>query len=354
MRPDDPPPSPPIMFPYPEADHDNRTDRAFLLAVTGQAGADPAHLLSPLLGATGPACRLGFWYSGVSPGSQLHLRVLQAGTELDDIVVGEGPSQDWARADISLDVIGSYRLELVMQYQLPLRPLTAIDQISFTDCDAQNPPSAQLSCDFEVNSCSWEQVVGGDEADWVRTNAGVWYENTGPGYDHTTGTGYYVYFSSHGHQAGDRAVLTSPPLEAAPASCLLMWLHLYGEDLDTVRVVVELSGGQRTELWRQSGTRGNLWHQAVILVPAAAAGFRLQLEAVAAMSESGHVAVDDIEWREGESCPASALCDFQVGLCGWSPGKGEQNTWNLTSNGTGNTANGPRYEIFDNAGFTLQ
>ena len=109
-------------------------------------------------------------------------------------------------------------------------------------------------------------MTGRDQADWTRDNTGTWYENTGPGYDHTTGEGYYVYFSSHGHQAGDSARLVSPALSHSGTACLSFWYHLYGEDLDTVNFNLIMDDVPLT-LWTKFSTQGNIWKKAQVDIP---------------------------------------------------------------------------------------
>ena len=99
-----------------------------------------------------------------------------------------------------------------MQFDLEYTPsgglkAAAIDDISFSDCDPTEPSEVSITCDFETDFCSWLQLANADLAQWNRRQTGNWYEGTGPGYDHTTSDGFYVYFSSHGLQAGDLAVL---------------------------------------------------------------------------------------------------------------------------------------------------
>ena len=154
--------------------------------------------------------------------------------------------------------------------------IVAIDDVSFEDCDSQNPPPVIVNCDFESDFCSWSQNTQDDQADWERTKEGVWYDNTGPGYDHTTSTGYYVYFSSHNHQAGDVAILSTPDITRTeePYSCFTFWYHIYGEDFDTIRLNIN-KNGVRTTLWTISSTQGNLWKFASVDVPSGSVNFQV-------------------------------------------------------------------------------
>lgn len=44
-----------------------------------------------------------------------------------------------------------------------------------------------VTCDFELDFCGWTQDQT-DEFDWTRDAGGTGSSNTGPSYDHSTGT----------------------------------------------------------------------------------------------------------------------------------------------------------------------
>ena len=245
----------------PSGDHDNKYDTFFLLALI--SGAE---LFSPMIGGSGEACQMNFWYSSFNASHELKMQVLQEEQVLKEEIF-PGHEESWTNVDVGLDISGSYQLYFEVTYPSGLDiNLIAIDDLTFSGCDALNPPPAEISCDFESGLCGWSQVTGGDQADWTRDNTGTWYENTGPGYDHTTGDGYYVYFSSHGHQAGDSARLVSPALSHSGTACLSFWYHLYGEDLDTVNFNLIMDDVPLT-LWTKFSTQGNIWKKAQVDIP---------------------------------------------------------------------------------------
>ena len=249
----------------PSGDHNNGYDKYFLLALI--SGAE---LFSPIIGGSGEACKVNFWYSSFNASNELKMQILQSDQVLKEEILA-GHEESWTSVEMDLDIQGSYQLYFLVTYPSGLGlDLIAVDDFTFSGCDAQNPPPPVISCDLESDLCGWSQVTGGDEADWTRASEGVWYENTGPGYDHTTGTGYYVYFTSHGHQAGDRAKLITPQL-SSPASgdqlsCLSFWYHLYGEDLDTLNLNMIMDGVNVT-LWTKFSTQGNIWKPAKVDIP---------------------------------------------------------------------------------------
>ena len=247
----------------PSGDHDNGYDKYFLLALI--SGAE---LFSPIIGGSGEACKVNFWYSSFNASNELKMQILQSDQVLKEEIL-PGQEESWTSIELDLDIQGSYQLYFLVSYPSGLGlDLIAVDDFTFSGCDALNPPPPVISCDFESDLCGWSQVTGGDQADWSRAREGVWYENTGPGYDHTTGQGYYLYFTSHGHQAGDTARLVTPQIPSGGdhLSCLSFWYHLYGEDLDTVNLNMIRDGVNNT-LWTKFSTQGNIWKSAKVDIP---------------------------------------------------------------------------------------
>ena len=76
--------------------------------------------------------------------------------------------------------------------------------------------------------------------------------------------GYYVYIeTSAPRHAGDKAVLSTGILQpAANGVCLTFWYHMFGAHVETLNVYSETTGGNRTMIWSNSKTQGNVWKQA--------------------------------------------------------------------------------------------
>lgn len=65
----------------------------------------------------------------------------------------------------------------------------AFDDVMLTDAQCPLPGR----CDFEVNMCSWSNLGGVDEEDWLRGRGNSANPNTGPGVDHTTNSSQGKY-----------------------------------------------------------------------------------------------------------------------------------------------------------------
>ena len=265
-------------FTYPPLDRRNETERYYMIADVQTLGGspDPAILISPLIGSSAASCKIQFWHSIVDELTELNFVILQDGQVVKiKSIDNRSGSQQWFKSLFSLNLVGSYQLELQAVYKSGLENISAvaIDDVVFKDCDASNPPDVTPNCDWEAGLCSWTQATGVDEADWDRTNTGVWFEGTGPGADHTTGSGYYAYFTSHNLQQGDTAILATPPIQKSEElySCLSFWYHIYGMDDDTLSLNINRNAN-RTTLWTLSSSQGNLWKQANVDVPSGNGG----------------------------------------------------------------------------------
>lgn len=71
----------------------------------------------------------------------------------------------------------------------------AFDDVTLTDAQCPSPGH----CDFEISMCSWSNVGGVDEEDWLRGRGDQLNLNTGPNIDHTTNSsqGNYKMSSSN-------------------------------------------------------------------------------------------------------------------------------------------------------------
>lgn len=71
-----------------------------------------------------------------------------------------------------------------------------LDDITLMDCAEGDIPedSDQLSCDFESNMCGW-YIDQSASLIWERANGQKpSYDNQGPGYDKTTGSGKTAFY----------------------------------------------------------------------------------------------------------------------------------------------------------------
>uniref|UniRef100_A0A6I8P6Q5 MAM domain containing 4 n=1 Tax=Ornithorhynchus anatinus TaxID=9258 RepID=A0A6I8P6Q5_ORNAN len=199
--------------------------------------------------------------------------------------------------------------------EAPGSPVAAVDNVKFENCDPNLPPSEapELSCNFEKGPCGWYPERRSD-AVWSRSRI------HGPGYDHTTGRGYFMYLDPTAPPArGPRAhLLTAPQVPATSIQCLSFWYHLYGPQIGTLSLLLRRPGQPDARLWARAGTHGNRWHEgwATLHHPDPTGRFQLVFEAER-NAFHGNMALDDITVRPGP-CWAPRRCSFEDSDCGFS------------------------------------
>ena len=64
----------------------------------------------------------------------------------------------------------------------------------------------------------------------------------------------------------DEARLISPSYPATFGQCLRFWYHMYGSNLGTLNVYVEVNGNLGNPVWSKDTSGGDLWRVAEINV----------------------------------------------------------------------------------------
>ncbi|KAF7668436.1 hypothetical protein LDENG_00014610 [Lucifuga dentata] len=202
-----------------------------------------------------------------------------------------------------------------------------LDDIMFEHCWEGDVPagSDQLSCDFEKDTCSWYHDHNASLI-WKRTKDS--FLNEGPGYDHTTGKGYYMYASTRNNPDSSLAArLISYPQAAGRVICVSFWYHIYGSSIGSLRFITKRSGEPKTVVWMRSGTQGNKW-RFVDLTFTSDTPIQFIIEAEVG-NKQGSISIDDILLSSSEngSCSAERECTFQGSLCGLQPQPSADFSW---------------------------
>ncbi|MGH0160932.1 UNVERIFIED_CONTAM: hypothetical protein FKN15_044115 [Acipenser sinensis] len=305
-----------------------------------------AKALSPVLGPSGPACSMQFRYllysnstftGGISVSS-----VDQAlGTEV--LLWRTHRTQDkWTSVTVSVGARPrGFQIEIaaLVDNFVPRVQKVAVDDVAFLNCtpDLEPPTAADVSCNFEAGLCGWYQDQT-DELEWIH--------DIGPGFDHTTGSGHFVFVdvSSPDLRGRSARLLSYPQRSSVETMCLSFWYHLFGPHTGTLSLKLRLGGGdEETVLWTRSGTQGNEWQRGLSPVHHQNRTFEIIFQAVGAAGTSSHIAVDDITFQAG-SCSRAGFCDFERGLCSWTNTQSQaldQLDWDWTSAGTTGKYPGP-------------
>ncbi|NWH57410.1 AEGP protein, partial [Geococcyx californianus] len=301
---------------------------------------------TPLLGPSGPACAMELSYHlHSSPTGFLAISVMDhttSSTKLAWHASGHGSTVEGLVRIPLGERARPFQVELLGLVDLQDSASAAIDNVTFVQCHPNTaPPGAmEVSCNFERGMCSWYPDQASD-FQWVHGTG------QGQGFDHTTGSGYFLAVDpSAPWSRGQRAQLITYHQDPATAPhCLSFWYRLAGPQIGTLNLKLQLEGAEETVLWTRRGTQGSIWHWGWVTLPATgqqryrSCGTLLSWWQVAfeALRDGflGDMALDDVALTAGP-CAAELSCSFEAGTCGLAA-SGQQ-TWQWQSNGTGTTA----------------
>ncbi|XP_072486932.1 apical endosomal glycoprotein, partial [Notamacropus eugenii] len=301
-----------------------------------------ARARTPVLGPSGPGCTLKMaYYLQGHPQGFLALQVVEDGTHKLTWHIQKNSNETWTRVTVPLgERTRPFQLELLgmVDLNVPGTKGARVDEITFVNCNPNvtTENDTELSCNFERDSCGWYPEHQTD-ALWQRAS------KQGPGYDHTTNQGYFMYLDPTRPPARGKGSRLLTALQVSPAhnECLSFWYHLYGPQIGTLNLMLRRVGEADTYLWARTGTHGNQWHQAWATLshpPDSGTKYHLVFEAHR-NGYHGSIAVDDITVRPGP-CWAPRRCSFENSACGFlSSGQG---AWQRQGNATGSAIRGPR------------
>ncbi|XP_041355231.1 MAM and LDL-receptor class A domain-containing protein 1-like [Gigantopelta aegis] len=251
---------------------------------------DVAVLVSPPLTLTGPIC-FSFWYNmhGTAMGS---LRILvkhhPSGSPKPVWEASGEKGNAWIHGQVT---IPAHTSNIVIQGTVGNGFLSdmAIDDVSATSSSCLKDDS--LACDFEKGMCRWRQAQY-DGSDWTRHTGPTPSLDTGPGSDHTTGHGYYVYFETSSVKVGATATLESPIVTFHTKTCLHFYYHMLGNTMGHLRIKI-LKNHSTTTLWTKTGDVDK-WLLAKVTLPGSNVPYRVLIEATKGSAYFSDMAVDDV------------------------------------------------------------
>ncbi|XP_061175697.1 MAM and LDL-receptor class A domain-containing protein 1-like [Saccostrea echinata] len=180
------------------------------------------------------------------------------------------------------------------------------------------------NCTFDTTTeiCDWQNIAAGDDRDWMRQSGSTPSSSTGPSSDHTLGTtsGYYMYLeASSPVQVNDTAILQYKTLPSDQPFCLNFWYHMYGSTMGSLRIMAkDCVTNTRRELWKESGSKGDAWKNACLLVEQHSHDYNLQIEAVRGSNYHSDIGIDDVQVDTGTCACRKNIdiaCDFEKDLC---------------------------------------
>ncbi|XP_036411853.1 zonadhesin [Colossoma macropomum] len=325
----------PTDFTGPTSDHTTGSGFYMYIEADGVHYGDSARMMSPVCNTVGTQC-LTFWYHMYGWATAMALNVYKLdGSQAAKIwsrLNNQGNS--WQLAQIEVDSLGPFQIivegirgsdvqsdmawdDVTITYgkcgdlSVNLNPETSSpthgDQAFITPAlfppvpsqpgNSSSHPVCRIDCDFEKDLCTWNQLLT-DVFDWTRHSGSTPTPMTGPSFDHTTGSGHYIYIEGDSATHGDTARLLSKECTDQQPQCLQFWYHMYGSSWTMGLTVFLLHGNQAQEVWRQREDQGNTWHRALVdLIPEG--NFKIIFEGRRGDNAWSDVAVDDISLHRG-------------------------------------------------------
>ena len=156
----------------------------------------------------------------------------------------------------------------------------------------------QLGCDFEVDTCAWNDTAP-DGYFWTRRSGPAPYSYaTGPSGDHTTGSGFYLFTRAYHNGARYNKLhrLESPLFSLQQDATLSFAYHMYGSSMGTLSVEAHVDGSGWSPLWSKTGDQGDAWRDAAVVLPASATQVRFNGETGPGFSSD--MALDDVSFSQ--------------------------------------------------------
>ncbi|KAM5235404.1 MAM and LDL-receptor class A domain-containing protein 1 [Ctenodactylus gundi] len=325
--------------PFPKAGNPENLNHGSFIYFGAHPSLAVAKLGSPVLMKWYPdssPCRVQFWYH-LSEHSLLSVFTrtsVDGNWQKQGEIFGTSDSQ-WSLAEIHLyEKAGKAALpfQLVLEATvLSLNATVAVDDISISrECAVSHKslPATSIgskvsSCDFEADSCSWFEAIGGDHFDWIwssPSDLSVDFEQQAPPRDHThnTARGHFMFILKNSSSLSQVAKLQSPTFSQTGPECTLsFWFYNYGLSVGAAELQLHIDkSNDSTVLWRVLYNQGNQWLEAAIQLGRLTRPFYLSLDKVSLGIYDGVSAIDDITFENctlplpAESCeePAHFWC----------------------------------------------
>lgn len=276
-----------------------------------------------LLRSTALGCKIRFWYhlhDDISVSSNFALSLIANTSTVLFWSTKKGQTNGWENATVLIGnhLHGSKIAFSVEPVYIGSQDIM-LDDITLINCaDADVPAgSDNLSCDFEEDTCAWydDQLA---QLKWQRADGKKPSADQGPGYDHTTGSGYYMFITPKWDSKPlETARLVSYPQQA---KCVSFWYLMYGANIGSLRFITKQLDGTQSVMWMRNGTQGNKWRFVDLSFADNDEPIQFIFEGTLE-GTSGYITIDDVQVSSSVngSCPAERECTFQGSLCGLQP-----------------------------------
>ncbi|CAF3694948.1 unnamed protein product, partial [Didymodactylos carnosus] len=313
----------------PSVDHTTGTENGYYLLVDNSMSTMLGYtsLRSPSVGPSGIECQMKFWYyiNGNTDYSSVDVflyHLMDDDTEqYEHLEWFDDQAPEWQQATVNIG-------HQARRFSIEVDALPgdssdiAIDDIEFYNCQTTTTIlGLPIDCTFEHDWCNY---FHDDTAEfkWDRTNHTTDSAETGPGFDHTTGSGYYLFIeaSTPRVQNDTARLLSAIQNPITEPRCLSFWYHMYGLDIGKLNVYadsVSAASFSRKLIWQKSSSQGNQWLQGrktISDLTDPSSNWRIVFEGVVGRGYLGDISLDDI-FLSNNQCPPSKICDFEIDMC---------------------------------------
>jgi len=160
---------------------------------------------------------------------------------------------------------------------------------------------------------SWTQITG-DDGNWTRDASGTPSSGTGPS-SGSNGSYYMFLEASSNNSVGQigsnaTAILQSPcfNLSALSSATFTFNNHMFGTNVGTLKLEVSTNGSTWTNIWNDSGNKGNQWNDASVNLNSYIGEPKVRLRFVGTTGSgwSSDIAIDNVSLTSGGSIPDPA------------------------------------------------
>ncbi len=220
---------------------------------------------------------------------------------------------------------------------------------AFTNC-ATTWDCTGYSCTLEEN---WFNVPfdyeKGDSTEWRTFSGATGTGGTGPSFDHTSGSGKYLYMETSGNSGSgcqfDDAYALTPCIDLSSATKpeLSFWYHAYGSSIGELHVDIFVDGEWIYDLTPPiQGDKGNTWFQQTAnLIPYVGKTVILRFRGSNGGGFTGDLAIDDVGIQENPALVdpnplpcyppqdvSASVTSGTTGLITWNAG-GSETMWDV-------------------------
>jgi hypothetical protein len=160
------------------------------------------------------------------------------------------------------------------------------------------------------SSDAWTQVTG-DDGNWTRDSSGTPSSGTGPS-SGSNGSYYMFLEASSNNSAGQiganaTAILQSPCFNLSTVSSATFSFnnHMFGTNVGSLKLEASTNGTTWTNLWSDSGNKGNQWNDASVNLNSYIGESKVRLRFVGTTGAgwSSDIAIDNVSLSSGGSVP---------------------------------------------------